>query len=408
MIHNKKRRPGLAVAETAQYLVIGGGLEGLAIAWSLAERGETDVLVVERGSLCSGMTGKSSAVVRCHYGIESLAAMAWYGVQVFERATELFGDDMGFRQCGYVVGVGDADLDALKGNVALQQNLGIDVEFIGHQAVAELWPGVNTDDFAAFAYEPRGGRGEAYTAGMAFAAAARTLGVRIRQNVPVGSLLAHADGSVYGAVLADGSEIHAATVVLATGPWAPALGATVGVDIPVRAQRAQIVLVDQGRPTPVVPVLSDLVGLQYICREPNAELLVGNSDHSAPEFVDPDSYPNRADTSAIEVVIAKLGHRLPGMPDPRITTTYGGCYDVTPDYNPIIGPSPLDGLFLATGFSGHGFKISPAVGRLVADLLVEGRTDLPGVTPGDFRYSRFAEHDPLISRHPYTGAGTMR
>jgi glycine/D-amino acid oxidase-like deaminating enzyme len=243
---------------------------------------------------------------------------------------------------------------------------------------------------------------------MAFAAAARALGVRIRQNTPVGSLLAHADGSVYGAVLADGSEIHAAIVVLATGPWAPALAATVGVDIPVRAQRAQIVLVDQGRPTPVVPVLSDLVGLQYICREPNAELLVGNSDHSAPEFVDPDSYPNRADASAIEMVIAKLGHRLPGMPDPRITTTYGGCYDVTPDYNPIIGPSPLDGLFLATGFSGHGFKISPAVGRFVADLLVDGTTDLPGVTPGDFRYSRFADGDPLVSRHPYTGAGTMR
>ena len=193
MIHSKKRSPELALTETAQYLVIGGGLEGLAIAWSLAERGErgdTDVLVVERGSLCSGMTGKSSAVVRCHYGIESLAAMAWYGVQVFERATERFGDDMGFRQCGYVAGVGDADLDALKGNVALQQNLGIDVEFIGHQAVAELWPGVNTDDFAAFAYEARGGRGEAYTAGMAFAAAARALGVRIRQNAPVGSLLA--------------------------------------------------------------------------------------------------------------------------------------------------------------------------------------------------------------------------
>jgi sarcosine oxidase subunit beta len=376
--------------------------------WSLADRGETDIVVVERDTLCSGMTGKSSAVVRCHYGVASLAAMAWYGVNVFEHATEVFGDDMGFRQCGYVVGVGDADLDALKANIAMQQELGVEVDFLGHDAVAELWPGVNTDDFAAFAYEPRGGRGEAYATGMAFAAAARTLGVRIRQGTPVASLLAHTDGSVYGVALADGSEIHAATVVLATGPWAPPLGATVGVDIPVRAQRAQVVLVDQGQPTPVVPVLSDLVGLQYICREPNAELLVGNSDHSAPEFVDPDSYPNRADAAAIETVIAKLGHRLPDMPDPRITTTYGGCYDVTPDYNPIIGPSPLDGLFLATGFSGHGFKISPAVGRLVADLLIDGKTDLPGVTADDFRYSRFAEGDLLTSAHPYTGAGTMR
>ena len=396
------------MTETARYLVVGGGLEGLAIAWSLADRGETDILVVERDSLCSGMTGKSSAVVRCHYGTASLAAMAWYGIEMFECAPQLFGDDMGFRQCGYVVGVGDTDVDALKANIAMQQELGIDVDFLGHDAVADLWPGINTDDFAAFAYEPRGGRGEAYTTGMAFAAAARRLGVRIRQGTPVASLLARADGSVYAAQLADGSEIHAGTVILATGPWAPALGATVGVDIPVRAQRAQVVLVDQGQPTPTVPVLSDLVGLQYICREPNAELLVGNSDHSAPEFVDPDDYPNRADASAIESVITKLTHRLPQMPDPRITTTYGGCYDVTPDYNPIIGPAPVDGLFLATGFSGHGFKISPAVGRLVADLLTDGTTDLPGVTAGDFRYARFAEGDLLRSRHPYTGAGTMR
>jgi glycine/D-amino acid oxidase-like deaminating enzyme len=388
--------------------VVGGGLEGLAIAWSLADRGETDILVVERDTLCSGMTGKSSAVVRCHYGTASLAAMAWYGIEMFECAPQLFGDDMGFRQCGYVVGVGDADVDALKANIAMQQELGIDVDFLGDDAVADLWPGINTDDFAAFAYEPRGGRGEAYTTGMAFAAAARRLGVRIRQSTPVASLLARADGSVYAVQLADGSEIHADTVILATGPWAPALGATVGVDIPVQAQRAQVVLVDQGQPTPTVPVLSDLVGLQYICREPNAELLVGNSDHSAPEFVDPDDYPNRADASAIERVITKLTHRLPQMPDPRITTTYGGCYDVTPDYNPIIGPAPVDGLFLATGFSGHGFKISPAVGKLVADLLTDGTTDLPGVTAGDFRYARFAEGDLLRSRHPYTGAGTMR
>jgi glycine/D-amino acid oxidase-like deaminating enzyme len=390
------------------YLVVGGGLEGLSIAWSLAQRGETDVLVVERGSLCSGMTGKSSAVVRCHYGNRSLAAMAWYGVQVFERATELFGDEIGFRQCGYVVGVGDDDVDALKANVAMQQDVGVAVEFLGHDDVAELWPGANLDDFAAFAYEPRGGRGEAYNTGMAFAAAARTLGVQIRQYTPVAALLADAEGPVRSAVLADGTEIHSGTVILATGPWEPGLGATVDVAIPVRTQRAQVVLVDPGEPTPPVPVLSDLVGLQYICREPNGDLLVGNSDHSSPQFVDPDDYPNRADDDAVEKVVTKLGHRLPAMPDPRISSTYGGGYDVTPDYNPIIGPSPREGLFLATGFSGHGFKISPAVGRLVADLLVDGKTDLADVTPSDFRYSRFAEGDLLTSPHPYTGAGTMR
>jgi sarcosine oxidase, subunit beta len=396
------------VAETAQYLVVGGGLEGLAIAWSLAEQGQRDIMVVERGSLCSGMTGKSSGVVRCHYGIPSLVAMAWYGVRAFERAAHRLGDDIGFHQCGYLVGVGDADVDALKANVTMQQDLGVDVDFVGHDTAAELWPGINVDDFAAFAYEPRGGRGDAHLTGMAFAAAGRAHGVRIHQHTAVSSLLARDDDSVYGVALADGSEIHAAAVILATGPWTPALAATVGLDIPIRAQRSQLVIVDPGRPVPAVPVLSDLVALQYLCREPTGALLVGNSDHSAPQFADPDHYPNRADDIAIESAVTKLDHRLPGMPDPRVRGSYGGCYDVTPDYNPIIGPSPLEGLFIAAGFSGHGFKISPAVGRLVADLLVAGTTALPGITPADFRFSRFAENDLLTSAHPYIGAAQMR
>lgn len=396
------------MTEAARYLIVGGGLEGLAVAWALAERGQADVLVLERDTLCSGMTGKSSGVVRCHYGIPSLAAMAWYGVGVFERAQALFGDDIGFRQCGYLVGVGPADLDALKANVAMQQQLGIDVDFLGHGDVAGLWPAADLDDFAGFGYEPRGGRGDAYLTGMAFAAAARSKGVQIRQGTPVAALATRADGSVRGAVLADGSEIHADTTVLATGVWAPALAATAGVDVPVRPQHAELVIVDPGQPVPDAPVLSDLVALQYICREPSGALLVGNSDHSRPRFVDPDSYPNRADGAAIEQAVAKLDRRLPGLPNPRVSASYGGCYDVTPDYNPIIGPAPAAGLFLATGFSGHGFKISPAVGRLAADLLVDGDTTLPGVTAADFCYRRFADGALLKSRHPYTGAGQMR
>jgi glycine/D-amino acid oxidase-like deaminating enzyme len=389
-------------------VIVGGGLEGLAIAWSLANRGESDVLVLERDTLCSGMTGKSSGVVRCHYGTPSLAAMSWYSVDKFARATELFGDDMAFRQCGYVVGVGENNLVPLKANVAMMQGLGIDVDFIDHDTMTELWPGLHLDDFAAFAYEPLGGRGEAYMTGMAFGAAGRQLGVKVRQSTPVAALLQNAGGTVYGVALADGTEIHAEHVIVAAGPWTPALTETVGVPVDVKAQRAQLVLVDQGVPTPEVPVLSDLAGLQYICREPNGDLLVGNSDHQAPQYIDPDNYVNRADDSAIEKNIMKLDERIPRMPDPRVTGSYVGAYDVTPDYNPIIGPSPVDGLFLATGFSGHGFKISPAVGELVADLLTTGTTTLPNVEPSDFRYSRFAENDLLLSLNPYEGAGEMR
>ncbi|MCA1005821.1 FAD-binding oxidoreductase [Rhodococcus hoagii] len=394
--------------ERARIVIVGGGLEGLSIAWQLAERGETDVLVLERDTLCAGMTGKSSGIVRCHYGVPSLAAMAWYGVEVFGRADEIFGTDIGFRQTGYVVGVGENNVEPLHANVEMHRALGVPVDLIDADAVRSLWPGIHLDDFAGFAYEPLGGHGDAYMTGMAYGARARALGVRIRQSTNVVRLISDDFGAVRGVLCDDGTEILCDTVVLATGVWSPALAATAGVPLPIRAQREQLVLVDQGEPTPDVPTFSDLVNLQYVRREPNGHLLVGNSDHSDPEIADPDAYLNRATEDFVETAIGKLDRILPDMPDPRLASSYAGCYDITPDYNPIIGPSPAAGLFLAVGFSGHGFKISPAVGRLAADLLLDGISSDPAVDGNDFRYSRFDEGKPLASLHPYAGAGEMR
>jgi sarcosine oxidase subunit beta len=122
----------------------------------------------------------------------------------------------------------------------------------------------------------------------------------------------------------------------------------------------------------------------------------------------PDNYVNRTDLDFIESAIGKLDHRFPSMPDPRITASYAGCYDVTPDYNPIIGPADVPGLFIAAGFNGHGYKISPAVGRLVADLLIDGTSSDPAIEGTDFRLARFPEGKPLVSAYPYIGAGQMR
>lgn len=397
------------MTSTTKHLIIGGGLEGLAIAWALTARGERDVTVIERNQLCSGMTGKSSGVVRCHYGTPSIAAMSWYGVHVLGNAREILGDEVGFEQCGYVVAVaGEANERALRANVAMHQSLGIDVAVHDPRLLGELWPGIRTDDMSLIAYEPRGGRGDGPMLGMAFAGAARRAGATFRQGTAATGLLQDRTDRVYGVRLADGGEVHAENVILATNVWAPELASSVGIDLPIKAELAQLIVVDTGEPLPRVPVLSDLVALQYLCREPNGTLLAGNSDHGEPIFADPYRYPSIASESYVDATIPKVADRLPAMPDASLAGSYTGCYDVTPDYNPIIGPAPLPGLFLAAGFSGHGFKISPAVGRLVADLLLDGESSDPNIPAHDFRYSRFEESDLLVSQNPYAGAGQMR
>lgn len=387
-------------------VIVGGGLIGLSIARALSERGLTDITVLERGMLAGGGTGKSSGIVRAHYGVPSIAAMAWRSVPVLEQ----LGAEVGFRQVGYTVIVGDENVGPLKDNIAMHQALGIEVDLISPDQMAALWPMMNVDDVALAAHEPRGGFADASQLALHYGQRARGKGARIRQNAPVVRILTEGSRTV-GVELADGEVVAADLVVVAAGWWSAALLAELGIDFPVEAYRSELLIVDAGEPLPDLPVVSDLVSLQYCRLEGAGQFLVGNSDHSdfQAKFVDPDSYSNHAGEASIEAYAEKLMHRFPGFPDPSVTHTYAGVYDVPPDWNPVIGPvEEVDGLVLAAGFAGHGFKISPAVGDLVADLVLEGDSTDANIPAADFRLGRFAEGALLQSLHPYVGAGEMR
>ncbi|MGA5541602.1 NAD(P)/FAD-dependent oxidoreductase [Mycobacterium sp. NPDC051198] len=392
---------------TTDVVIVGGGLEGAAAAWALSQRGVTDVTVLERNTVGSGMTGKSSGIVRCHYGVSSLAAMATVGLEIFENARQIFGTDIGFRQTGYIVGVGEPNVDNLRKSLAAQREVGVQTEEIDAAEVARLWPWADLEPFAAFGWEARGGHGDAYQTAQAFAVSARAAGVRVMQGANVTALALDGD-RVTGVELADGSRVSAGTVVVATGVWTRPFLAPYGVDVPIRVHREQIVTIKPGMDTGPVPVFSDLVSLQYIRPEPNGELLFGNSDLAELEPADPDDYLNRATDGFIDLTVDKVGTRFPGFPDAAISGSYAGCYDVTPDWNPVISPTGIDGLLVAAGFSGHGFKIAPAVGNLVADLVTDGHSCDPRIPESDFRLTRFAEDNLLKSRYPYVGAGEMR
>jgi sarcosine oxidase subunit beta len=392
---------------TADVVIVGGGIEGAAAAWALSQRGVTDVVVAERNTVASGMTGKSSGIVRCHYGVSSLAAMATVGLEVFEQAEEIFGSDIGFRQTGYVVGVGEPNVESLRKNLAAQRAVGVQTEEIDRSEVAGMWPVADLSPFEAFGWEERGGYGDAYMTAQAFAVSARAAGVRVRQGATVTELVVSGD-RVTGVRLGDGSEIAAGTVVVATGVWTRPFLAPYGIDVPIRVVREQIVTIAPGIDLGPVPVFSDLVSLQYVRPEVGGDILFGNSDLSDVEEADPDNYLNRATDAFVDLTVDKVGTRFPGLTDAAISSSYAGCYDITPDWNPVISTTDLDGLVVAAGFSGHGFKIAPAAGRLVADLVVDRHSTDPRIPHSDFRLSRFAEDDLLKSPYPYVGAGQMR
>ena len=291
----------------------------------------------------SGGSGKSSGIVRCHYGIRSLAAMAWRALPVLEQAPEILGAPSGYTRTGYLVGVGSENLGALRANVAMHQSLGIEVDLVGHDTARALWPAARFDDFAEFAYEPRGGYGDGHQTALAFAVAARRGGAGLRQHAAVAGIDL-AGGRVVGVRLWDGSRIGAANVVLAAGPWSAATGrrrrhrpadpGPAGPDPPRRPRPP-----GRGR----VPVFSDLVSLQYVRTEGPASLLVGDSDHSDPEWADPDVYRERVSDEELATAVPKFSHRFPGLDGASLSSSYAGCYDVTPDYNPVISPSPVEG-----------------------------------------------------------------
>ncbi len=391
----------------ADVVVIGGGVVGLSTAYALTELGVGSVVVLERDTIGSGGTGKSSGVVRCHYGVRSLAALAWRSLPVLEEAEERLGSSSGFRRTGYLVAVGPENGEALRANVAMQQALGIEVELAEPSEWEQHWPGAEFADVALLAYEPRGGFGDAHQTALAFAGAARRNGAVVRQGCAAMRIDTRA-GRVIGVATSDGDVLATERVVLASGAWSVALAAGAGIELPIVSQLARILLVDPGAPLGEVPVLSDLVNLCYLRLEGPSSLLLGDSDHTRPVWADPDRYADRADPAFIERMISKFVARFPTLGDAALATTYAGCYDVTPDYNPIVSPCHVEGLLLCAGFSGHGYKISPGIGELAADLLWKGSSRHPDVDHRDFRLERFDEGSLLTSPHPYVGAGQMR
>lgn len=388
------------MAMAADILIIGGGSTGTSIAYHLARAKAGQVTLLERGTVASGTTGRSSAIIRQHYSIQTLAHMAQRSLQVFKHFDEMVGGDVGFRQTGMLIGARAEDLEGLRATVAMHREMGIDSRMIDRQTLRELEPRMSTDDLVGACYEPDAGYADPVATAMAFAHQARRLGAQIRQHTRVTALLADS-GRIRGVQLEDETEIEARAIIVAANFWSVALLRAVGLDLPVRATRHPCILFQQPPGFgPQHAILLDFTNGLYLKPEGTDLTLAGTLDESLAHEVDPDRYNTLPTHEETAQFADRTARRLPAMADATLQAGYAGVYDVSADWQPIIDEVPgITGLYCALGFSGHGFKLCPMIGELVANM-VRGQST-PGIDRTLFSATRFAAGATSRSRYAY-------
>jgi sarcosine oxidase, subunit beta len=398
--------------QTADVVIIGAGLMGCSTAYELAKRNVKNIVVLEKNAIGSGATGQSSGVLRGHYSYELLTRMAVQSLETFQHAKEILGHEVGYQPVGYLFGVDHENIETLKLNVQMQQRNGVDTNLVTMEEVKEIWPELDTNLFGSFAFEPQGGYGDPVLTNQAFANAARALGVTIKQHCGVKRILTSEDGSkILGVETTTNHTILTPCVVVAAGVGAHHLMRNLGVDVPIRGQRAQLAYVSPGQSigrAGRVPSFGDFKHDQYIKPEVSSgHLLLGNADHADPQYIDPsdydaDNYPKHATEKAVETAIEKFLSCFPSLENAKLLASYSAAYEITPDGIPFISHTPIEGAYVCAGFSGHGFKITPIVGKLTADLVLDGKSNQPGIDLAPFRITRIADNDSLKPAHPYT------
>lgn len=389
------------MAQSADIVIVGGGCAGASIAYHLARQGAERVILLERRTLASGTTGFSSAIVRQHYSTPTLAVMAQRSLHTFQHFAEEVGGEAGFRQTGMIIGARERDLATLRDTVAMQQSLGIATRLIDLEELHALEPRLATDDLVAACYETEAGYADPVATTMSFGRQARALGVQVREHSPVRALRVR-DERVRGVILDDGTAIDASAVIVAANIWSVALLRAVGLDVPVRPSRHACVLIQQppdfGSQHAIVVDFTN--GLYLRPEGPNLTLIGSLEEHDAEPALDPDHY-RATPTHEEEVWMAGCtAHRVPALRNATAHAGWAGIYDVSADWQPLLGPAPgIIGLYCALGFSGHGFKLSPMVGEVMANLILGRQT--PGIDLDIFRVDRFERGASARGQYTY-------
>jgi sarcosine oxidase, subunit beta len=393
-----------------EVVVIGGGSTGASVLYNLAKGGMRDAVLLERGpGIASGQTSRSTALVRTHYSVPIVAKMALLSYRYFKDfERELPGYTAGYVETGLLVGVDRASEEALRESVKMFERTGIISKFISKEEARSLEPLLDTSSFSAVVHEPQMGYAEPTTTAASFASAAGDLGAKVMTNTSVTKITKTSDG--YDLSTTSG-DISASKVVLATGVWSGPFFKSLGIPVPIKVVRHPVTIYrrpDEYRG--VRPCVFDFGQSAYYKPEGVSLLFVGSLEAELDEAglpVDPDNYDTDVTFDEVERLSTWTSKTFPIMASKgKYERGYGGIYDDTPDQQPVIDELSaygFPGLFCLVGLSGHGFKLSPEFGRIMASMVTRG--SFPDYDVSVFGLKRFETGNLLRSRYNLSTVG---
>jgi glycine/D-amino acid oxidase-like deaminating enzyme len=382
-------REAQMVPRSAEVVIVGAGAVGCSIAYHLTQRGQNDVVVVERATIGAGSTSKAAGGIRAQFATEVEIRMSLESIDVFKRFEDEFGVDCGYVQDGYLFVVSDAAVLAKYAcNVGIQNQFGVPSQIVSPEEVRDLAPGISLDDVIAGVWCPTDGHATPNDVCMAYAARARANGARFLEETTVTAMHSVAGGRT--AVEMTSGTIETPLVIVAAGANAGPVAAMLGVEVPVVPKRRHVFVTDNfdGVRHPL-PLVID-TGSGFYLRSERQTLLMSPGDVG--EVTDYFEVP--VDWSALETTVEKGVHRFPALEHAAVRNAWAGLRPLTPDEHAIVDWLPgVEGVFCAVGFCGHGFQHSPATGRYVAEWVLDGQ---PSIDLSALGFARFAGRDTTV------------
>jgi sarcosine oxidase subunit beta len=388
------------MTETADVVIIGSGIVGSSVAYHLAEQGCNNVLVIEREAhQGKGSTGKSMGGVRVQFSTPVNIQMSRYSIEFFSHFDEVVGHPADYRAHGYLFcATNERHLEYLKANRERQKELGVkNVELVSREDIAKFVPQLRVDDIVGGTFCQTDGFVDPHSVMMGFMLKARERGARLWLDTPVTGIEVEASESLrferalvppptgtelpsmpvqrrIAGVMTSRGLVSTRIVVNAAGPWAANVARMAGAELPVAPLRRQLVPTEPFEGLPQrFPMVIDMSTGFHFRREGKGILLAWNDPEETPGF------KTDFDPGFIEKILTHAASRVPRLAEAEVNPrrAWAGLYEMTPDHHAIIGPAPnVAGLYFVNGFSGHGVMHSPASGRITAELILQGRSDL--------------------------------